>query len=688
MKNLPTLVKSIILVIVMAAAGILATGYMAMEAKEVAIQGSRIHSTDTQAALSVANAKGDVTRALSDLLGYEVALSASDKAGFIDGMNAALKDFNANMDRVAVLVPAHLAQVRGLQQQGNDLFNKTCAKSLQMAAAYGDVAGQSVLAQGCLQAFAPYTKAMNSARDQITDEANQKYGQLTLGTQRLMWESMIALILAIIVIAVFIYFTVQSTMVKPLKSLTAVAKRLSQGDFSAQIPDTNRRDEVGQMAKAVLIFKDSGIERLRVEREAKRAQEEIEAERARNEAAQAEMAQSQVLVVEALASGLERLASGDLAFRITQTFTVDYDKLRLDFNKAMETLQHTMQRISENAVGVYAGAGEITQSADDLSRRTEQQAASLEQTAAALDEITATVKKASEGANEARGLANEAKSDAERSGGVVNKTIVAMGEIEASSKKISNIIGVIDEIAFQTNLLALNAGVEAARAGDAGRGFAVVATEVRALAQRSADAAKEIKSLIVNSGTQVESGVKLVNETGQALGRIVDQVARLSVLVTGIANSSKEQATALEEVNSAVNQMDQVTQQNAAMVEKSTSASYALVSEAEDLNKLVGQFQVGLEGQRPAVKMPAKPAKQDGISSESGRGFQKPALKTTARHVKSDTPQVGQQKSDSLGIVTKPKTNIVSKLKSDVVSNPKMKFLNSTATDDGDWSEF
>lgn len=688
MKNLPILVKSIFLVIIMAVAGILATGYMAIEAKETAIQGSRIHSTDTQAALSVANAKGDVTRALSDLLGYEVALSDDDKAGFIAGMNAALKDFNANMNRVAVLVPAHVDQIRNLQQQGNDLFNKTCSKSLQMAAAYGDVAGQSVLAQGCLQAFTPYTKDMNTARDQITAEADQKYADLTLATQRMMWESMIALILAIIIIAVFIYFTVESVVAGPLRRLSVVANRLSEGDFSTQIPDVSRRDEVGKMAKAILIFKESGIERLRVEREAKRAQEEIEVERARNEAVQAEMTRVQVQVVEALAGGLERLASGDLAFRITQNFVADYDKLRLDFNKAMETLQHTMQRISENAVGVYAGAGEITQSADDLSRRTEQQAASLEQTAAALDEITATVRKASEGANEARGLANEAKSDAERSGAVVNKTVVAMGEIEASSKKISNIIGVIDEIAFQTNLLALNAGVEAARAGDAGRGFAVVATEVRALAQRSADAAKEIKALIVNSGAQVESGVKLVNETGQALGRIVDQVARLSVLVTGIANSSKEQATALEEVNGAVNQMDQVTQQNAAMVEKSTSASYALASEAEDLNKLVGQFQVGLEGQRPVVKTPVKPAKQDLSSPERRQAFQKPALKAAARHVKSEVSQAGQRKSDVFGAVTKPKTNIVSKLKSDVVSKAKVKFLSSTAGDEGDWSEF
>jgi methyl-accepting chemotaxis protein len=252
-----------------------------------------------------------------------------------------------------------------------------------------------------------------------------------------------------------------------------------------------------------------------------------------------------------------------------------------------------MQGIAANTQGVRAGAAEITRSSDDLSRRTERQAASLEETAAALDEINVTVGKTAHGANEAREVVNTAKSDAERSGTVVRETVTAMQEIETSSRQISNIIGVIDEIAFQTNLLALNAGVEAARAGDAGRGFAVVATEVRALAQRSADAAKEIKTLISASGTQVEAGVRLVGETGKALTRIVEQVNKLSDLVGNIARSAQEQATGLGQVNSAVNQMDQVTQQNAAMVEEATAASHALAAEAEELSRLVAQFRVG-----------------------------------------------------------------------------------------------
>ena len=320
---------------------------------------------------------------------------------------------------------------------------------------------------------------------------------------------------------------------------------------------------------------------------------EVENERARRQTEVEEAARVHEHVVSSLARGLRHLADGDLLHELTDRFGAEFEPLRADFNTTVAELQATLRNIAGNASAITAGSGEISAAAEDLSRRTEQQAASLEETAAALDEITATVKKSAEGAAHARNVVAIAKADAERSGDVVAKAVQAMGAIEQSSQQISQIIGVIDEIAFQTNLLALNAGVEAARAGESGRGFAVVASEVRALAQRSAEAAKDIKGLISTSSVHVTQGVGLVGDAGQALARIAAQVADINGVVADIAASAQEQATALQEVNSAINQMDQVTQQNAAMVEESTAASRSLSQEAEELTRLLDRFQVG-----------------------------------------------------------------------------------------------
>lgn len=592
MKNLPILVKSIILLAVMAAAGVLATAYMAYEAQSVAMQSSKLNATSARAALDFANAKEEIMRTQADMLSSEITQDPASRAIFIGQMNNARRDFNTHMNDASVLMPDYASTIEALQQQGNELFDSVCAGSFKAAETKGIVGAQAILNQGCLQAFVPYALKMTSVRHDILAATDAKFAALSAHPRHVMWFSLAGLILAIIIIAIFASYVTRSLIVSPLKTLGITMEKLVSGDLSFDVPETDRRDEIGYIAKRLTVSRAKLLERAQFAQAAKEAEAAAAAERARSEAERAKAAQIQAEIVYTLANGLERLACGDFVFRINQAFAGDYEKLRVDFNKAIDTLQRTLQKIAENAGSVHTSAGEITQGADDLSRRTEQQAASLEQTAAALDEITTTVKKSVDGANEARGLAGEAKADAERSGDVVGKTVMAMGTIESSSKKISNIIGVIDEIAFQTNLLALNAGVEAARAGEAGRGFAVVATEVRALAQRSADAAKEIKDLILESGTQVETGVKLVNQTGGALSRIVEQVTRLSALVSGIASSSKEQATALQEVNVALNQMDHVTQQNAAMVEQSTAASYALSNEAKELRRLVGQFTI------------------------------------------------------------------------------------------------
>jgi methyl-accepting chemotaxis protein len=333
------------------------------------------------------------------------------------------------------------------------------------------------------------------------------------------------------------------------------------------------------------------------------------------------------LVANSIGAGLAKLAAKDLTFRMTNDMPEAYRKLQIDFNAALEQLETALQGVRGSTQGINTGTQEISKASEDLSRRTEQQASSLEETAAALDQITATVRKTAEGAAQARGVVSTAKTDAEKSGEVVRKAIEAMGGIEKSSQQISQIIGVIDEIAFQTNLLALNAGVEAARAGDAGRGFAVVASEVRALAQRSAEAAKEIKSLISASTAQVGQGVELVAETGKSLERIVAQVSDINTAVTDISASAQEQATGLQQVNSAINQMDQVTQQNAAMAEEATAASRSLSQESDQLTSLIHQFNVSSQGSVAAIRRPGQPAPkvdEHGAHQQPAR----PALKT------------------------------------------------------------
>ncbi|WP_404417713.1 methyl-accepting chemotaxis protein [Brevundimonas vesicularis] len=417
---------------------------------------------------------------------------------------------------------------------------------------------------------------------------------------------MAAIAIVALLVALVAAFVVIRMVSRPLDQMSLAMRRLAGGDTSIDVPAVGWKDEIGAMAGSVLAFKEAAIANDRLEREALAQRSMTEQERAANEAEKARIAEEDRVALGALAKGLSAMSNGDLTHRIDIEFNAKSAQLKTDFNAAISQLQQAVSVVISNVSGIRSGAGEISQAADDLSRRTEQQAASLEETAAALDEITATVNKTASGARQASDVVQAARGDAEKSGVIVRDAVQAMTAIESSSTQINQIIGVIDEIAFQTNLLALNAGVEAARAGEAGRGFAVVASEVRALAQRSAEAAKEIKTLISASTGQVGAGVKLVGETGEALQRIVDRVAEIDSLVTEIAASAQEQAVGLAEVNTAVNQMDQVTQQNAAMVEQSTAASHSLAQEAESLQASVAQFRVGSSPSRAAAPAPVR----------------------------------------------------------------------------------
>ncbi|MDP3855107.1 methyl-accepting chemotaxis protein [Phenylobacterium sp.] len=408
--------------------------------------------------------------------------------------------------------------------------------------------------------------------------------------------------LATLLIAGTLAWALTTMLRKDVKKIAGATEALARGDNTIDLVALGRKDELGAIVSSLTIFRDNQLHLEKLRQEHEQTEAAAETTRRQNTEAAAAIAEEQALVVNSLAQALDGLASGDLTFRLEREFPGDYQKLRDDFNAASAKLEEAMRAIAGATASIQSGAGEISHSADDLSRRTEHQAATLEETAAALDEITATVNKTSEGASHGREAVAAAKTDAEEGGVIVSRAIDAMGQIEGSAKQISQIIGVIDEIAFQTNLLALNAGVEAARAGEAGRGFAVVASEVRALAQRSAEAAKEIKALISASSQQVAQGVNLVGETGKALERIVRQVAEISNVVGEIAASAKEEALGLGQVNTAVNQMDQVTQQNAAMVEESTAASRVLADEAQELARLVARFKVNAAAAAPVAR--------------------------------------------------------------------------------------
>ena len=508
--------------------------------------------------------------------------AATDFANKIQAVRA---DAAGHPDMIALIEKVESAEAVYRQEIGDPIIrlirdNPTSAQATELV--------ESDHAQNI---FASLQKAANAARDEIAGRSAsaQKWQDQMIGLAHM---ASAGGGLTTLLLAVLVGWWLTRSIARPLTEMTAVMKNLADGDVTIAVPGVGRNDEIGRIAEAVQVFKDQAIKKIQQkaqEEDIKRWQQE-DAERLAREA---EAARQDQIAINNLASGLARLMDGDLTYRIDTLFAPKTEKLRSDFNSAVEKLQQTMQSLRTKIDAMHLGSGEISAAADDLSRRTEQQAASLEETAATLDEITTTVKNTAQGALHARDVVSGAKSNADESGEVVRQAITAMGGIETSSRQIGQIIGVIDEIAFQTNLLALNAGVEAARAGDAGRGFAVVASEVRALAQRSAEDAKEIKGLISASATQVAQGVDLVGATGKALGRIVTQVAEIDTVVSGIAGSAQEQATALHQVNTALNQMDQVTQQNAAMVEETTAAAHMLNEESDEAARLVSRFQIG-----------------------------------------------------------------------------------------------
>ena len=478
--------------------------------------------------------------------------------------------------------------------------------------------------------------ALETAKDYAAEQRSTSIWNLS---------TQLGLLILAIVGAVGVLMAISRRVTGPLFAIQQTMLKLAAGEFNVTLPGLDRKDEIGDVANAVERFKVLAIEkaqqqseeliarqkadtekqaeaaRLEAERIAKAAQEEAhrQAHAAEAEAAaqakiaaeRTKIAEEQAMAVNALGEGLQKLADGDLTFRLPDQFPEDYRQIRDDFNGAIARLQETIHALVGSTREVASAAAEISTSTTDLSQRTEEQAASLERTSAAMEEISSTVRANASNAKQASEFAVTTRDVANRGGAVVSEAVGAMSRIEDSSSKIADIIGVIDEIARQTNLLALNAAVEAARAGDAGRGFAVVATEVRSLAQRSSQAAKDIKDLITNSSTQVKEGVDLVNRAGMSLTEIVESIKKVTSIVAEISTASAEQATGLDEITKSLTQMDEATQQNSALVEENAATAKTLEQQSRAMDEQVGVFRVDTGAARaPAVtkSAPAKPA--------------------------------------------------------------------------------
>ncbi|MBB3455533.1 methyl-accepting chemotaxis protein [Rhizobium sp. BK313] len=562
-----------------------------------------------------------VTAVVMESRGIYASNSAKDAKSFADGLVSDLDEIDKVLAAWSPSVPQALkAEFAKLQDRARE-FRTFRTETARLGVTDGPDAANK---QGNNDANRANRKAFQAEIDAVVQADKAALAtvdaDITAFRETILWVVLGIMVVGIGAGAGLGIYIGTAHLSRPIRKVTATIKQVAEGNFDIEVPFAGRADEIGEMAAAVDIFKQNGnaVRRMNAEETAMRAKSD-------------DLQSSMSLVVAAAASGdfsrridkdygdvnlnrfagninellvsvdtgvgevrrvIASLADGDLTQTMRGEFQGAFAELQQNVNATLATLKSTMREVRETTGSINSNTYELRHASDDLSKRTEQQAAALEETSAALDQITAVVQSSTERAQEASVMVTEAKENAARSGTVVRNAVDAMGRIEQASGEISQIIGVIDEIAFQTNLLALNAGVEAARAGEAGKGFAVVAQEVRELAQRSATAAKDIKALISKSGDQVQVGVKLVQATGEALASIEARVLKINDHIHSIATAAREQATGLTEVNKAVNQMDEVTQRNAAMVEETSAATHRLSAEADGLVRLVARFKV------------------------------------------------------------------------------------------------
>ncbi|KPF41839.1 methyl-accepting chemotaxis protein [Rhizobium sp. AAP43] len=617
--NLSILKKVSLVVVLM---GVAAAAIAAVGANGLSSLGAALRDTGSreEVAREAMDLRVDII-AISRMT-YQLAMAPEKAADFAAETDKRAGEMLARLPKIATTADATEAQILDRIKTALDAYFAQVREMVSVAAtpAGQDPAVMKAELAKALDAQKAVTSVVKEYSTQsATSLATSRGNALAASSFTMMLQIVTAAICIVAGVAIS-FLIARNGIVNPIRSLTSVMSGMASGRRVSSIPGTDRQDEIGEMARALEVF--------RANEEQMRA---MEAQEAALTAQSKDLQSSISVIVKAAAAGdfsqrisktyedadLQRfagsvnelvenvdrgvnevrrviaaLADADLTHDMQGHFQGAFAELQANVNQTMAVLRQTMQNILHAAGTITGNSGELSSAANQLARRTEQQAASLEETAAALEEITTTVKTSTERAKEASHMVSETKNSAGKSGDIVRNAIDAMGRIEQSSQRISQIISVIDEIAFQTNLLALNAGVEAARAGEAGRGFAVVAQEVRELAQRSANAAKEIKTLINTSAEEVKGGVSLVLSTGDALREIEDLVNRVNDHVVTIARASQEQSMALGEINSSVNHMDQMTQQNAAMVEETTAASQVLAGEARQLQAQLAQFKL------------------------------------------------------------------------------------------------
>ncbi|MCZ7462749.1 methyl-accepting chemotaxis protein [Rhizobium rhizogenes] len=584
-----------------------------------------------------------VTAVVMEARGVYAAPDITKAAPFADGI---VKNLDAMEKLIGTWTPLVPAEQKAAFDNLSSRFKEFKAFRLETARLAREASPQAANLQGNNDANRANRKAYQADIDAVVQNDIAELEAVKAGIDGFVtttfWLVIIVTGSGILAGAAFGLYIGARQLSAPIRRVSEVMNAVADGNLDADVPYLGQNDEIGEMAAAVEVFKKNG-------REVRRMNAQETAMRAKSDDLQAGMA----IVVDAAAGGdfsrrinkdygdenlnrfaatinalltgvdngvsetsrvIEGLARGDLTEKMDGEFRGVFAELQANVNETLSKLRETMHEVRSSTEGISGNANELRSAADDLSKRTEQQAAALEETSAALDEITAVVRNSTDRAQEASTMVAETKQKTEESANVVRDAVSAMDRIEHASREISQIINVIDEIAFQTNLLALNAGVEAARAGEAGKGFAVVAQEVRELAQRSATAAKDIKALITKSGQEVGRGVSLVQKTGSALNEIETRVLAINDHIHSIATAAREQSTGLHEVNTAINQMDQVTQRNAAMVEETSAATHKLSNEAGHLVTLVSRFKVGAEDAslRTRIEQPMRPVAVSG----------------------------------------------------------------------------